>query len=90
MDDGGEEVEDENTGHIVVKLPMPPGSLTTLYDNDARYATLVAENENSHWVALTAARVAYCSTKRSGAAKPDLPGYAVRASGSEGFKCPIL
>ncbi|PFH38558.1 propionate-CoA ligase [Besnoitia besnoiti] len=37
LDDEGEEVEEEMTGHIVVKLPMPPGSLKSLYENDARY-----------------------------------------------------
>ncbi|KFG63825.1 propionate-CoA ligase [Toxoplasma gondii RUB] len=37
LDNDGEEVEDEMTGHIAVKLPMPPGSLKSLYQNDNRY-----------------------------------------------------
>ncbi|CBZ53467.1 putative acetyl-coenzyme a synthetase [Neospora caninum Liverpool] len=39
LDNDGEEVEDEMTGHIAVKLPMPPGSLKSLYENDDRYVS---------------------------------------------------
>ena len=31
------EVKQGEEGQIVVKLPLPPGTLTTLYNNDTRY-----------------------------------------------------
>ena len=37
LDEGGKEVEAGEIGAIVVKLPLPPGSLTTLWNNDERY-----------------------------------------------------
>jgi propionyl-CoA synthetase len=37
LDEAGEVAEDGETGNIVVKLPLPPGTLQTLWKNEARY-----------------------------------------------------
>jgi acyl-coenzyme A synthetase/AMP-(fatty) acid ligase len=37
LDEDGDEVEDGKTGLISVKLPLPPGCLTTLWNNDERF-----------------------------------------------------
>jgi propionyl-CoA synthetase len=37
LDEGGDEVGVGKTGNIVVKLPLPPGCLPTLWNNDAGY-----------------------------------------------------
>jgi propionyl-CoA synthetase len=37
LDDKGSEVADGETGHIVIKLPLPPGCLSTLWQNDAGF-----------------------------------------------------
>lgn len=37
LDDEGEEVERGQTGYIMVKLPLPPGCLNTLWGNRKRY-----------------------------------------------------
>jgi propionyl-CoA synthetase len=37
VDDGNHEVKRGQIGNIVVKLPMPPGCLPTLWQNDERY-----------------------------------------------------
>lgn len=37
VDDAGEEVEKGAEGNIVVKLPLPPGTLTTLWKNEERF-----------------------------------------------------
>ena len=37
LDSSGKQVEDGTDGAIVVKLPMPPGSLPTLWNDDARF-----------------------------------------------------
>jgi propionyl-CoA synthetase len=37
LDDEGREVGPGDTGHIVIKLPLPPGCLTTLWQNDAGF-----------------------------------------------------
>jgi propionyl-CoA synthetase len=34
LDEGGHEVEDDEIGSIVIKLPMAPGNLPTLWNND--------------------------------------------------------
>ena len=34
LDDEGEEVESDDIGNVVVKLPLPPGCLPTLWNND--------------------------------------------------------
>ena len=37
VDEAGNDVEAGDIGAIVVKLPLPPGSLSTLWNNDERY-----------------------------------------------------
>ena len=37
LDDTGEPVKPGDIGRIMIKLPMPPGCLTTLWGNDARF-----------------------------------------------------
>jgi propionyl-CoA synthetase len=37
LDEGGDEVPAGQTGNICIKLPLPPGCLMTLYQNDAGY-----------------------------------------------------
>jgi propionyl-CoA synthetase len=37
LDDEGREVGPGETGHIVIKLPLPPGCLSTLWQNDAGF-----------------------------------------------------
>ncbi len=37
LDDEGLEAPAGQTGNVVIKLPLPPGCLTTLWDNDDRY-----------------------------------------------------
>ena len=37
LDDQGNEVEVNNIGNIVIKLPLPPGTLKTLWGDDSRY-----------------------------------------------------
>jgi len=37
LDDSGVELPAGQTGHLVIKLPLPPGCLRTLWDNDAGY-----------------------------------------------------
>jgi propionyl-CoA synthetase len=37
LDDDGHELPRGETGHLVLKLPLPPGCLRTLWENDAGY-----------------------------------------------------
>ena len=37
LDDAGTEMPNNQTGNIVIKLPLPPGCLPTLWNNDAAY-----------------------------------------------------
>ncbi len=37
LDSEGNEVPDGEIGSIMIRLPLPPGTLTTLWQNDARY-----------------------------------------------------
>jgi propionyl-CoA synthetase len=37
LDDDGNELGAGETGHIVIKLPLPPGCLSTLWENDAGF-----------------------------------------------------
>ncbi|MCG9696187.1 propionyl-CoA synthetase [Shewanella sp. Isolate11] len=37
VDEMGDEVSANQTGNVVIKLPLPPGTLTTLWHNEARY-----------------------------------------------------
>jgi propionyl-CoA synthetase len=37
LDDGGRELAPGETGHLVIRLPLPPGCLQTLYHDDAAF-----------------------------------------------------
>ncbi|QDF66559.1 propionyl-CoA synthetase [Shewanella sp. SNU WT4] len=37
VDENGDEVAADTSGNIVIKLPLPPGTLTSLWQNDKRY-----------------------------------------------------
>jgi len=37
LDEGGHEVPAGTIGRIMIKLPMPPGCLPTLWNNDERF-----------------------------------------------------
>ena len=37
LDDAGNELPPGGTGHVVIKLPLPPGCLRTLWENDAGF-----------------------------------------------------
>ncbi|MBQ4891264.1 MULTISPECIES: propionyl-CoA synthetase [unclassified Shewanella] len=37
LDAMGEQVPANESGNVVIKLPLPPGNLTTLWNNDSRY-----------------------------------------------------
>ncbi len=37
LDESGEQVAANTSGNVVIKLPLPPGTLTTLWGNDQRY-----------------------------------------------------
>jgi propionyl-CoA synthetase len=39
LDDAGNELGPGEEGNIVIKLPLPPGTLTTLWRNDARFVS---------------------------------------------------
>ncbi len=39
LDETGEEITDGKIGSIVIKLPMPPGCLPTLWNNDERFSS---------------------------------------------------
>ncbi|MGI9533648.1 MAG: AMP-binding enzyme, partial [Thermodesulfobacteriota bacterium] len=39
LDDGGHELKASNIGNITIKLPLPPGSMPTLWNNDQGYIT---------------------------------------------------
>lgn len=39
MDESGREVAENTLGDLVLKLPLPPGTLTTLYNDDERHIT---------------------------------------------------
>ena len=43
LDDDGNEVPTGETGHITLKLPLPPGCLKTLWQNDAGFASAYLE-----------------------------------------------
>lgn len=44
LDDEGAEVPDNQIGNIAIKLPMPPGCLPTLWNNDAAYVESYLES----------------------------------------------
>lgn len=37
LNENGQPIKDDDIGSIVIKLPMPPGTLPTLWNNDERY-----------------------------------------------------
>jgi len=39
VDEAGHTLPENTLGDMVIKLPLPPGTLTTLYNNDERYIT---------------------------------------------------
>jgi propionyl-CoA synthetase len=39
LGDDGDELPTGETGHLVIKLPLPPGCLTTLWENEAGFET---------------------------------------------------
>ena len=39
VDESGDDVPANTLGDMVIRLPLPPGTLTTLYNNDERYIT---------------------------------------------------
>jgi propionyl-CoA synthetase len=39
LDENGEEIKDDRIGSIMIKLPMPPGCLMTLWNNDERFVS---------------------------------------------------
>jgi propionyl-CoA synthetase len=44
LDDDGTEVADNQIGNIVIRLPLPPGCLPTLWNNDAAYVQSYMES----------------------------------------------
>ena len=44
LDDGGTEVTDDQIGNIAIKLPLPPGCLPTLWNNDPSYVNSYLES----------------------------------------------
>jgi len=57
VDDDGVEVPKGELGHMVFKLPLPPGTLTTLYGNDDGYASSYLERFPGYYDAGDAAFV---------------------------------
>jgi propionyl-CoA synthetase len=43
LDDEGRELGPDETGHLAIKLPLPPGCLTTLWHNDAGFQSIYLE-----------------------------------------------
>lgn len=39
LDDNGKPAEPNTLGNLVIRQPLPPGSITTLYNDDDRFAT---------------------------------------------------
>jgi propionyl-CoA synthetase len=54
LDDDGKEVADNQIGNIVVKLPLPPGCLPTLWNNDAGYQESYLDAYPGHYVTADA------------------------------------
>lgn len=50
LDEAGDPVPPGKTGNIVVKLPLPPGCLTTLYNNDAGYIESYLSRYPGHYL----------------------------------------
>jgi propionyl-CoA synthetase len=49
LDDKGLEVSAGQIGNIVIKLPLPPGCLTTLWENDARYRASYLDSYHGYY-----------------------------------------
>ncbi len=49
LDDGGHPVEAGQLGNIVVKLPLPPGCLPSLYQNDDRFVDAYLDEFPGHY-----------------------------------------
>ncbi|MCZ6528866.1 MAG: propionyl-CoA synthetase [Chloroflexi bacterium] len=54
LDDNGKEVANNQIGNIVVKLPLPPGCLPTLWNNDAGYQESYLDAYPGHYVTADA------------------------------------
>ncbi|MCF1185001.1 propionyl-CoA synthetase [Marichromatium gracile] len=50
LDDEGEPVKPGNIGRIMVKLPLPPGCLSTLWGNDTRYVQSYLSAEPGYYL----------------------------------------
>ncbi|MGH0031204.1 MAG: propionyl-CoA synthetase [Myxococcota bacterium] len=57
LSDDGEELPPGETGHIVVKLPLPPGCLRTLWENDAGYERAYLERFPGYYQTADAGHV---------------------------------
>ena len=54
LDDSGKEVAENQIGNIVVKLPLPPGCLPTLWNNDSGYQESYLDTYPGHYVTADA------------------------------------
>jgi len=43
LDEQGQEVDSRESGSLVIKLPLPPGTFTTLWENEERYCSAYFE-----------------------------------------------
>jgi propionyl-CoA synthetase len=50
LDEGGHEVPAGTIGRIMIKLPMPPGCLPTLWNNDARFEASYLKAEPGYYL----------------------------------------
>ncbi len=54
LDEGGYEVETGKIGSIVIKLPLPPGTLTTLWNNDDGFVKAYLDHYPGYYVTADA------------------------------------
>jgi propionyl-CoA synthetase len=54
LDDGGNEVPDGTIGNLVAKLPLPPGALPTLWNNDDGYREAYLEKYPGYYLTADA------------------------------------
>jgi len=57
LDDAGEPVEPGSMGNIVIRLPLPPGCLTTLWGNDERFHQAYLQAFPGHYLTGDAGRM---------------------------------
>ncbi len=57
LDEDGRELGPGETGHIVIKLPLPPGCLTTLWQNDAGFERAYLERFPGYYQTADAGHV---------------------------------